>query len=261
MKTSPPARIHVLTARRSSTAVVLRRGPADRVASISWNRETGAIAVGQWLRGRIYEYRADLSPDGRHMVYFAGKGGRYYTALSRAPDLTALAFWPQDDTWGGGGAFDVDGRLWTGAGTPKDLPDGLQGIDPKAFPNSSDGVWMGGTYAARLALRGWKSDGGAGYHEHLSRPAPDGWRLVQGFRTSAPNRAILSSRYWLHPPQGPALEQPDWEWADVWNAQVQFAAQGALWQADLDENGLGSPQLIADLNTLVPDWPTLESHA
>jgi cytochrome bd-type quinol oxidase subunit 2 len=30
--------------------------------------------VGQWLKGRIYERRSDLSPDGKHLIYFAMNG-------------------------------------------------------------------------------------------------------------------------------------------------------------------------------------------
>jgi hypothetical protein len=253
-----PARLHVLTARRCSAAVVLRRGPSGQVAAIGWDRDTGRLSDAHWLRGRIYEYRADLSPDGRHMVYFAGKGGRWWTALSRAPGLTAIALWPQADTWGGGGAFDFDGRLWISAGTPKDLPDGLEAASPRAFQHSTDGLWMGGTHFKGLALRGWSHDSGQAYGARLSRPATGGWRLCQGFRTGAANRSILSPVFALQPPGGgPTQPQPEWEWADMWNAWVQFAAKGALWQAELDAAGLGTPTLIADLNEMRPDWPAL----
>ncbi len=254
---SVPARLHVLTALHSSAAVVLRRGPTGHVASIGWDRKTGHISDAQWLRGRIYDYRSDLSPDGHHMVYFAGKGGRFWTALSRAPRLTAIYFAPQSDAWGGGGGFDADGRFWTGVGTPADLPDGLIGAPPSALPWSTDGLW-GGTYLAKLVLRGWSHDSGLAYGARLSRLVAKGWRLEQGFVTGGANRAITSSTYALRRSDGSAvIEQPDWEWADVWKTRVQFAAKGALWQAELDRNGVVTPQLIADLNDMAPDWPDL----
>lgn len=250
-----PARLHVLTARRSAAAVVLRRGPSEKVAAIGWDRDSGKLCEPHWLRGRIYEYRADLSPDGRHMIYFAGKGGRWWTALARAPRLTAIALWPQADTWGGGGAFDLDGRLWLSAGTARELPDGLEAASPHAFPHATDGIHMGGTHAAKLVLRGWRQDGGAAYATRLSRPITGGWRLVQGYNTGQANRAIVSSTFWLQPPAAETIAQPGWEWADVWNASVQFAAKGCLWQADVGEQGLATPELIADLNDMRPDWP------
>lgn len=70
-----PARLHVLLASKSPRAVILRKGPANAVCSILWDRSNDQFAVGQWLRGRIYERRSDLSPDGVYMIYFARGGG------------------------------------------------------------------------------------------------------------------------------------------------------------------------------------------
>jgi hypothetical protein len=70
--------------------------------------------VGQWFKGRIYERRCDLSPNGRLLVYFAAKyrAPLYsWTAVSRPPFLTALALWPKDDCWGGGGHFLTQHRI------------------------------------------------------------------------------------------------------------------------------------------------------
>jgi hypothetical protein len=70
--------------------VVLRRGPANSVCSILWDRKKDKFETGQWLRARIYERRADLSPDGRHLIYFAMNGKwtsetrGSWTAISRA---------------------------------------------------------------------------------------------------------------------------------------------------------------------------------
>ena len=57
--------------------------------------------MGQWFKGRIYEKRCDLSPDGTKLIYFAQKintrtlnDPKYsyaWTAISRPPYLTALA--------------------------------------------------------------------------------------------------------------------------------------------------------------------------
>ena len=151
-------RLHVLTALASSNAVVLRRGPSDQVASLGWDRQTGAVVLGQWLAGRIYEYRCDMSPDGRHVVYFATQQGRphgpvAWTAVSRAPWLRAIHFVPQDSTWGGGGAFTADGAQWTGRIGDATLADGLRLAPPTAFPHSTDGVSQGDTYGAKLVLR------------------------------------------------------------------------------------------------------------
>ena len=66
-----PARLHVILAREAPKAVVFRRGPSGQVCTLGWDLETDTFAMGQWLKGRIYEYRSDLSPDGELMIYFA----------------------------------------------------------------------------------------------------------------------------------------------------------------------------------------------
>lgn len=68
---------------------------------------------GQWLNGRVYERRCDLSPNGEYLVYFAANYKPPYgtwTAISRPPYFTALALWPKGDAWGGGGLFDSNGK-------------------------------------------------------------------------------------------------------------------------------------------------------
>ena len=75
-KPKSPARLHAILARRGPNAVVFRRGPSDKVAVIGWNRSNDTFTLGQWLRGRIYPLRCDLSPKGEHLIYFAAKYGR-----------------------------------------------------------------------------------------------------------------------------------------------------------------------------------------
>src|SRR5215470_7646047 len=69
-----PARLHVLLARDARLGVVIRRGPSRSVCTLLWDRKTDKFQLGQWMRGRIYERRSDLSPDGKHLIYFAMNG-------------------------------------------------------------------------------------------------------------------------------------------------------------------------------------------
>ena len=101
-------RLYALLAREAPFAIVFRRGPSKSVLLIGWNTTTDTFQQGQWLKGRIYERRCDLSPTGHLLVYFAANHRKPYyswTALSRPPFLTALAMWPKGDAWGGGGHF------------------------------------------------------------------------------------------------------------------------------------------------------------
>ena len=118
-----PARVFMIFARESPTAVIFRRGPSRWVQLIHWNTKTDVFQPGQWFHGRIYERRSDLSPDGSLLVYFArGPGSKVrrtsdteythaWTAISRPPFLTVLALWPKGDCWHGGGLFKNDGVL------------------------------------------------------------------------------------------------------------------------------------------------------
>jgi hypothetical protein len=112
--TPPPCRLSLVFASDAPVVVILRRGPTRWVEVIKWDTERDSFGYGQWLRGRIYAERCGLSPKGKLFVYFAMKYGRVntdegyeqtFTAVSRPPFLTALAMWPQGDTWGGGGRF------------------------------------------------------------------------------------------------------------------------------------------------------------
>ena len=106
-------RIHIEFAADAPKAVILARGPSRWVHVLLWDTEADSVLPGAWFHGRIYEDGCSLSPDGRLFAYFAMKhhgektrGINYaWTAVSRPPWLTALAIWPQEDTWGGRAKF------------------------------------------------------------------------------------------------------------------------------------------------------------
>ena len=111
MNTEPYIRLHLFFATENDRAVILRQGPARQFRMILWHRDSDTFEDGQWIKTKVYVERCDLSPDGRHFIYFA-LDGRWsastrgsFTALSRPPYWTALALFPEGDTWGGGGVF------------------------------------------------------------------------------------------------------------------------------------------------------------
>ncbi len=123
MNTKPVIRLHLFFARENSRAVILRQGPSKVFRMTLWDRATNRFEDGQWLKQKVYVERCDLSPDGRHFIYFAlngdwgGETEGAYTAISRPPYFTALALFPEGNTWGGGGRF-LDNALYIADGGP-----------------------------------------------------------------------------------------------------------------------------------------------
>ena len=153
------ARLFVIMAREAPFAVVFRRGPSKQVRLIAWHTDEDRFEGGQWFKGRIYERRCDLSPDGRYLIYFAAnhKAPPYsWTAISRPPYLTALAFWPKFDCWEGGGLFEDARNIWLNdelsnpEKSTNDLPDTLQ-LCGKGFGGEDQPI-----YGVRLLRDGWR---------------------------------------------------------------------------------------------------------
>ena len=156
---TPPPRLYVLLASEAPVGVVLRRGPTKLVQIFMWNRDTDNFTEGQWFKGRIYGDRSDVSPDGRHMIYFAMGGlawpipetGWTWTAICELPSLKAKALWGQGDTWGGGGMFLSNDTFWLDA-------------DRNTFLIRDDSGLRRETYGPKLPYR--------------SRGEREGWVLV-----------------------------------------------------------------------------------
>lgn len=107
-------RLYAILARKAAAAVVFRRGPSKRVLLVLWRTDRDEFVEGQWLKGRIYERRCDLSPSGKRLIYFAADYKEPFfswTAVSRPPYLTAVALWPKGDGWGGGGLFPRENEI------------------------------------------------------------------------------------------------------------------------------------------------------
>ena len=158
-------RLFVLMARERPRALILRRGPTGWYHLVLWDTREDTFAHGAWFKGRIYEERCDLSPEGDMFLYFALKGSTWgtsykgtWTAISRPPWLHALMLWPQGDTWGGGGRFLGPRKvgLWLGR-VPAAHPDyPVSGLEvttlERAAPRGDDpgaNDWAGRDQAGR----------------------------------------------------------------------------------------------------------------
>jgi hypothetical protein len=262
-----PARLHVLLARDAPNAVVIRRGPARHVAVIGWDRRRDRFQMGQWLYGRIYEQRCDLSPDGRHLIYFA-MNGRWnsrvkgsWTAISRAPYLKALTLWAKGDCWQGGGLFLSANKYWLNGGGMHQL---LQ--DDSGLAASLDYPWeeayggeCPGVYYLRLQRDGWVMhytalDANGERVTRFEKRLNDHWRLRKLaystlFRPAG--RSVHFDRHQLwNARTGETADLPAWEWADVDGGRILWAESGRLFAARVARGGLGAAQALHDFNGL-----------
>ena len=159
----PQVRLYAILAREANRAVVFRRGPSKRVQLLLWHTDTDEVEEGQWFKGRIYERRCDLSPDGKFLIYFAANYKLPYfswTAVSKPPFLTALALWPKGDCWGGGGLFDKEGTIRLNHGA-HEMALAEDFTVPARVRVEQLGKWAGGgeddpIMHMRLTRDGWK---------------------------------------------------------------------------------------------------------
>lgn len=261
------ARVHLILARKAPVMAVFRRGPSNQVALLAWNLVTDEITLGQWLKGRIYARRADLSPDGRHLIYFAANHrpqdptGGSWTAVSRMPHLTALHLYHWGHCWNGGGLFINDSAYWlNGDGTngpDARVPCGLKRVmtPPKGLhPHMGEDPV---TYFPQLLRDGWTEAGRTAQDgTHLTvfrKPVSPGWTLEKTFHAGIRVgrwRECYSETHRLLGPDGTEVALPDAESADTRAGDVLTAERGCLMRRQMVAQGPSGPRLVADLNGL-----------
>ena len=261
------ARLHVLLARDAPIGLVIRRGPSKTVATIQWNRKTDDFKIGQWLKGRIYERRCDLSPDGKHLIYFAMNGywkseaQGSWTAISRAPYLKALGLFPKGDCWHGGGLWTGVKRYWLNDGMGHSVLQQTSEVERDSIfkPTTNYGGECFGVYFPRLLRDGWS------LLEHVEvgklkskfifeKPLPHGWTLrkIAHAEVGAP---VGKGVYWdehelFFKKTGETMAFPDWEWADVDGKRLVWAEGGSLHAGKIARDGLGNRAKLLDFNEM-----------
>jgi hypothetical protein len=219
------------------------------------------------LYGRIYERRSDLSPDGQHLIYFA-MNGRWqseakgaWTAISRAPWLTALSLFAKGDCWHGGGLFLSSREYW--------LNDGCGHIvrrDNARLQRSVDSPWhegyggeCQGVYFIRLQKSGWAMKYSApgplggdiavfekplGHHWILRKRAHAVIHRIQGRSVYYDTHELCNAR------TGAVDPRAAWEWADVDGKRLVWAAGGKLFAGMIHRHGLANETLLHDFNDM-----------
>ncbi len=215
------------------------------------------------MRARIYPKRSDLSPDGKHLIYFA-MNGRWdtktrgsWTAVSRAPYLKAIALWAKGDCWHGGGLFRNAQRYWLndGRGHEPLLTSSRIARIEDWHPRNSYGGECPHVYYNRLQRDGWtvvddSSDDCANWS--FVKPVNTGWMLRKdcGIGSELGQSIYFDRHALVRTDSDVRLELPDAEWADVDRARLAWAAKGCLHAAYLNKDGLKDARCLHDFNDM-----------
>jgi hypothetical protein len=266
MKEFPP-RLHVLRARDATTAVIIRRGPADTSAVIGWERQNDTFRLGQWMRGRIYDRRCDLSPDGNWFIYFALNGkwnsetGGAFTGISMAPYLKAVTLFADGSTWFGGGLFTSNNAYWLNGGSARSpiREDRRLNRDTGFVPGEpvkeQSYSWGDRIYYYRLKRSGWTfeleiaGEEGGVIFEKL---APCGWilrKIVHEGATKEQGKGSIWEEHELeNRVSGVRISGGHWEWADIDRTRLVWVEKGKLMAAQVRDEGLRDAQCLKDFN-------------
>ena len=259
MKKIPP-RIHVLLARESPMAVVIRRGPSKQTAVLGWDRRTDTFKIAQWLKGRIYSFRCDISPNGEHWIYFALKSGQTWTVMAKTPWLKALDFYPKGDAWEGGGLFVSDASYWLNDRFFTEKPEQRKTSRMKvltgkgAYPPVTDNGECLGIYFRRLLRDGWVAQATPKQGVEFRKPLNANWALVKVVCATLEHGEGKGVYYeghaLLNVATGGVLPHENWEWADIDGGRLVWAEKGCIRCATMTEQGLGEPRDLFDCNAL-----------
>jgi hypothetical protein len=280
-----PARVFFILARNAPVGVVFRRGPSDWTEVLKWNTENDTFEPGQWFRGRIYERRCDLSPDGSLLIYFVRKiTGRTlkdheytyaWTAVSKPPYLTALALWPKGDCWHGGGMFASNNTIvlnhkpQVAKPHPKHLPTAMHVRLRDNVCGEDDPI-----FSERLERDGWELKQewvveNRGYPllfltrepEVREKQSPSGPECLQLTRSIA--ELDYSECFAVRNASSDWLPIEGASWAD-WDSRgrLVFARDGRLYAGALTASGALESRELIDINShtpttmRAPEWAT-----
>jgi len=254
-KQAPPARLFAALSQDPTRNIILRRGPSRQVALFLWDRKNNSFTLGQWLKGRVFEHRLDLSPDGQYMIYLALQKGESHTVVSRPPYFTALDYYEWGGTWGGGGLFLPPDNMISiknayrlnGSPLPRSRQNSGLHVYNEFLNDKEKHKFFYKIYPQRLRRDGWTMETSCRFTKSLFKD----WKLVKYIGENQRQNRSLDYEY--HALQNVKMntsqEKPDWEWADIQTDYLYFAEKGCVFKAKLHpETGIARPRKLHDFN-------------
>jgi hypothetical protein len=269
--------LYCILAREADTAVIFRRGPSKLVRLIRWDLATDTFEPGQWLKGRIYHDKSDLSPDGKKLVYLAANWQyrevpsiQSFIAVSSPPYATAHVLWGSLGTWNGISLFEGNGALGLATVPCQSSLEPEEGFTLPVQLEVKSKPWPGYFYKLaehdRLARDAWAvCSGDPLYH---SKTPEQGWPVayrnsIAGSDASA-NLEMTITRsagvaYALRAGGGAPIALKA-DWADVRGSDVLYAQGGKLFRMSTRHGRPARAVELADFSAMkfeemeAPDW-------
>lgn len=258
MKDKIEAKVFAFIPQESGNALILRRGKSSHVGVYSWDFKSDEIKLSQWLNGRIYEYRSDISPDGKYFIYSANQKGEGYTVISHAPWIKAISFWRNIGGLGGGiftsnknyilrnnflSRHEFSDKALTKVGEYGILGKG------DTFKVIEDNIFNYGTYHARLVRNSWKVKN---YEK----------KFIIFFKEIS-SEVILEKKYYLNAVKKGSkhqwefhtiymneqiIDKKEWEWCEWEDGVFFYSMKGCLYRVSLGDICKEKRHLIYDFN-------------
>jgi hypothetical protein len=243
-----PARVFVLIPEESDDAVIIRRGPATITGVYRWNVKTDQVESYQWLKGRIFEYFSDVSPDGKYLLYSANKKGCGYTVISRTPWIKAISYWQNVGGWGGGIFL---GRnkyiLYDGSDSYSEFISS----DLKSVNRNSNQLTHG-VYHDRLLRCGWKVKAQNESVSIFFKDIDGNTRLEKIWNRNVYTNQKGKGQFWEYHRLirgSVSIEKVDWEWCEYLGDSLVWVEAGCLYRASLSSDDLSIKSiLVYDFN-------------
>jgi hypothetical protein len=233
---------------------------------LKWDRRHDTFEPGQWFKGQVELGLSDLSPDGKYLIYFALKyrgPHRSWTAISKPPWFTALAFLPILAIHGGGGEFIENRRLWINhpRGEAPIITEKLRPLEVAGYfedrPPTAQGRRL-------LSRNGWSIVPRRRFLSAQQEEVEWGMRHVETWRKPNPHtRMVLEMEanwrsggfgkgpwsYHLLSDNMSVFTHIEADWAD-WDSDgsLLFAQQGRLFRSVLRRERLTDPKELIDVS-------------
>lgn len=248
------AKNFVLIPTKSDKAIIIRRGPAKQVGIYSWNLKNDEIKSYQWLKGRIYEYFSDISPDGKYFLYSANKKGKSYTVISKSPWLKAISLWRNVGGYGGGLLNNTSYMLYDGY----ESYNSFRSTELTGLHMESEAIKIG-VYPSRLIRNNWTIKDKTNENITFSKTLGKNKVIEKIWHNWTQSTPSGTPSFWERHRlifDDIIMAKDQWEWCDVYKNDLLWSENGCIYRArNTNNKQINTPKLVYDFNN--EEWREL----